>query len=281
MKDKIKFAEKLSTFLETDGVLSEGEKGIDFLEGLYRYIGDPDPVLRDDLVYPVFASLVSFDEYLSDLEVKDVLRKLLSDEFLHYQLGEKGSDGVFKRAFSALVLVPIIGRHVEKPFLSEDEVQYVFKRSLEQFKAETDLRGYTEEKGWAHSNAHIADVFGALMSCESHKNDFLKPILEAIAYKINQGLGPWTAEEDERLATAIWRAFFTAPDMDLNWVRSWGQSVIDAFTAAKGMERYYISTNGKHFFRSLYFRGLKHAPDSEVLKVLREIQDQLNRHLNY
>lgn len=279
--EKQEFAEKLSIFLETDGLLPEGTTGEDFLEGLYQYIGDTDPIMRDDLVYPVFATLVSSDEYLSDDVVKEVLSHLLSDDYLHYQLGEKDTDSVFKRAFSALVLVPIIGRHREKPFLTEDEIRSVFNRSLELFKAEQDLRGYTEDKGWAHSNAHIADVFAELLEYEPLKNEFLQSILEGIVFKILQGAGPWTAEEDERLVTAIWRGFFTAPRIDSEWVQKWGEGVVSASKVATGMKRFYISINGKNFFRSLYFRGLQHHPESEVLEVLRDLQDQINRHLNY
>ncbi len=97
-----------------------------------------------------------------------------------------------------------------------------------------DLRGFTEDKGWAHSNAHTADVFAQLLACEPEGKEFLKPILNGITYKICQGQGPWTAEEDERLVTA--------------------------FGEAKGMQRFYISMNGKHFFRSLYFRGIHNHP---------------------
>ncbi len=130
------FKERLLVFLEKDGEFLHGEKATDYLEFLYKYIGDPDPDLRDELVYPVFATLVSSDEYLSKEEVSLVLDKLLSDEFLHYQLGEAGTDSVFKRAFSALVLVPIIDRHIESPFLSHAQIVNIFERCMAQIRSE-------------------------------------------------------------------------------------------------------------------------------------------------
>ena len=64
MIDKQQFSEQLSNFLETDGILPEGVKGTDLLEGLFQYIGDVDPVMRDDLVYPTFGTLFSSNSYL-------------------------------------------------------------------------------------------------------------------------------------------------------------------------------------------------------------------------
>lgn len=279
--EKNELKKRLSAFLETDGNFEPGEKAEDYLGSLYHYIGDPDPEMRDDLVYPVFATLVSSDEYLSNEEVYDVLDKLLSEEFLQYQLGEVGTDGVFKRAFSALILVPIIERHLESPFLKDEQIRHIFEKCIHQFKGEADLRGFTEDKGWAHSNAHMADVFGQLLACEPLNKEFLPCILHGITYKVNQGLGVWTAEEDERLVTAIWRTFFTDSNMSKAWVETWSNEVVAAFETAKGMKRFYISMNGKNFFRSLYFRGLHHYPESDLLKVLMEVQSKLNRHLNY
>ncbi len=281
MNEKKDLMEKLSAFLEKDGNFEPGEKAADYLEALFKYIGDPDPVLRDDLVYPVFATLVSDAEYLSNEEVVVVLNRLLSDDFLHFQLGEKATDGVFKRAFSALVIVPILDRHIESPFLTDEQLAYTYERCLDQFRRETDLRGFTEDKGWAHANAHMADVFQQLLACRYSNIEPLKPILEGITYKICQGINIWTAEEDERLVTAIWRSFFTDPSITKEWVENWSNKVVTAFENAKGMERFYISINGKNFFRSLYFRGVHQFPDSELLKGLAEVQSKLNRHLNY
>ena len=281
MENKQVLMEKLSNFLEKDGNFESGEKASDYVESLFKYIGDPDPIMRDELVYPVFATIVSDEEYLSNEEVSVILNRLLSDDFLHHQVGEVGGDGVFKRAFSALVIVSILDRHIESPFLSDEELDYTYDRCLDQFKKESDLRGFTEDKGWAHSNAHMADVFQQLLGCQYSNREPLKPILEAITYKICQGLHVWTAEEDERLVTAIWRNFFTDPSITKEWVENWSNEVVSAFENVKGMKRFYISINGKNFFRSLYFRGVHQFPDSELLKILAEVQAKLNRHLNY
>ena len=73
---------------------------------LTRMLGDPDPANRDGIAYPTLATWISQGVY-------DELLKGLGDGMatgLDVGLGEDGTDSVFRRSFSALVLAECIER---------------------------------------------------------------------------------------------------------------------------------------------------------------------------
>lgn len=80
----------------------------DLTPALLGNLGSPDPVLRDDLAYMILATWVSRGEYGSG-ELRAMAADLLGN--LRQGIGEAGTDTVFLRAFSALILGELTQRH--------------------------------------------------------------------------------------------------------------------------------------------------------------------------
>jgi hypothetical protein len=121
------------------------------LESLDK-IGTTDPVLRDELILEfLFNSIV--EKKLEKQEIKTLLKKCLSNEFLFYKIEEHVGDGVFKRSFTALIVRCIVYYHneIDGTLLTKEEISEVFEKTTEYFRLEEDKRGYVPEKGW-----HIA-----------------------------------------------------------------------------------------------------------------------------
>lgn len=145
------------------------------------------------------------EKKLEKQEIKTLLKKCLSDDFLFYKIEEHVGDGVFKRSFTALIIRWIVYYHneIDNTLLSEEEISEVFEKSTEYFKLEEDKRGYVPEKGWAHSFGHIGDLLRTLALSKEMEEKNLLDILYLVKEKVAIHDYVFINEEAERLTTAI------------------------------------------------------------------------------
>jgi hypothetical protein len=123
----------------------------DLTAELTRMLGDTDPEMRDGTAYPTLATWVSRGVY-------DDLLSGLGDGMaagLGVGLGERDTDSVFRRSFSALVLGECIARDNERPLVAGSKVLEWGDRVATWLLRERDLRGFVPDKGWARS-PHVA-----------------------------------------------------------------------------------------------------------------------------
>jgi hypothetical protein len=126
-------------------------------------------------------------------------------------LGERGTDSVLLRSFSALDLSILADLDVERPFLTPAERAALLDAALAYFRDERDLRGYDRQQGWIHSAAHTADLLKSLAAGRSLRPGDQGRILQAIAAKLEAPVYTWG--ETERMAhTAL--AVLERPDFD-------------------------------------------------------------------
>ncbi len=128
------------------------------------HIGSPDPELRDDLIYDIFAHWIEAD-LLDAGQLKQLLDVSLDGSHLFYRIGESGTDSVFTRTFSALVIALIVDAHRRHAFLTSGELHRVKDEIEDYLCRERDVRGYVDGKGWAHAVAHAADMLAELAQC--------------------------------------------------------------------------------------------------------------------
>lgn len=271
----------LQVVAANDYTWSEGDQAINYLESLCHYIGDPDPVLRDELVYPILGDLVQDETQLSDTDAATLLERLSGENYLSKGLGLEADDSIFTRTFSALIIACLIDRDLEKPYLSDKQRQAVGTRLLHAFIAEKDIRSYVPEKGWAHSLAHYSDAVGCLLNHEAMAQQFLHPVMVALASKLSARQGVWTGAEDERWVTALAKPIFEKSILPEATIQDWLGQMGGAIESVKGPYRNEISINNRQFLRSLYFRGLKHYPEHPLLQPIFEAQERINPHIQY
>jgi len=168
------------------------------LEG---FLASPDPELRDEIGYSTLAAWI----YQKRLVEPPLVRTLTNDlvRNLTQGIGDRESDGVFRRSFSALSLSVVVARDNAAPVLGADEFRRVEAAALVYLAGERDLRGYDPQKGWMHSAAHTADLLKSLA-----RSRFLEPaeqprLLDAMARKLATAPTVFTHGEDERFARAI------------------------------------------------------------------------------
>lgn len=168
-------------------------------EELTVMLGSTDPALRDEVAFQVLATWIERGVY-------DDLLAGLGDGMaagLRSGLGERGTDTVFRRSFSALVLGQCLARNNTTGLLPASQVLRWGDQLAHWYVHEQDLRGWVEDKGWAHAAAHGADAIGVLGQYPELGRAELVVLLDVIADRV---LAPTAdllvAGEPDRIALA-------------------------------------------------------------------------------
>ncbi|MCL2363828.1 MAG: DUF2785 domain-containing protein [Defluviitaleaceae bacterium] len=271
---------------DNDDIIPDDVDFDGLLYDMVAHLGNPDPELRDDLI---FASLNEFvdDGMIDAVQMRRMLDTCLSDSHLFHGVGESGTDTVYARSFSSLVIALAFVVHEDhEPFLTADDVTRIKKALLRYVLLEQDFRGFVDGQGWAHAVAHVADALGNLAGVENvvgtdvgyfHDRDTLLEILGAVKHLVNNKKFVYQTEEDERLVGVI-NSVLSNEVLNAGDIKNW----LDNFYVDDPDEDdfvypddFYLKVNRKHFMRSLYFNFLECTDDEFDNVAVRELQMHL------
>ncbi|HDX9590475.1 TPA: DUF2785 domain-containing protein [Bacillus pseudomycoides] len=176
------------------------ENKIDIVKAMINHIDSTDSELRE-LIYSSFSKLILDNQLAHELQV-EILEFCLSD-LLFKGIGENGTDTVFTRSFTSLLIALILYKDNEDHFLPESVVYKAKDTLIHYIALEQDLRGYVPEKGWAHSVAHLADACVELVKNEKIEQKCYSKILETLWKKIFHSKDVYIHNEDERIVRPI------------------------------------------------------------------------------
>jgi hypothetical protein len=265
--------EKLIRIKNNSHLLEKNENyyplGLEMLEN----IGSLDPELRDDLIYSTLFWWISRSRFTFE-ELKDLLNISLDCAHLFYKLYEKDEDAVFKRTFSVLIVALIINKHREENFLSDKELYEVKDKLIEYMLQEKNVRGYDEERGWAHSAAHTSDALDELVQCTCFSETDLMDILDSIKAKVCIGYYVYIDNEDERMVTAVESIFNRKLLSNLEIIK-WLKEFKIENIKGNHIEKIHLMINIKGFLRSLYFRLLEKEDSIFIVQEIKKVLDNL------
>lgn len=242
----------------------------DLTAQLTRMLGDPDPEIRDGLAYPLLATWIEHGAY-------DDLLAGLGDGMcagLSAGVGESGTDSVFRRSFSALVLAECIDRDTLIRRQPPSRILEWGDRLAAWFVRERDLRGFVDGRGWAHAAAHGADALGALARSPYFGATELTVLLDVIADRVLDPATPLLVHgEPDRIAHAVME-ILRRDRVPLTIVEPWVNR-IEAGARARtrgGADPFLRTGNAQAVLRALYLQ-LAVSPDhpavrSDLLLVL-------------
>jgi hypothetical protein len=259
-----------------DCAIPDGHSAKELLDELIHNLSSPDPELRDDLSLTILATWLERGAY-TNIEMRALIPPMLIG--LRAGIGENGTETVFQRTFSALVLAELIHVDNKQPYLLDSEVFDVLDKALAYLLAEHDPRGYVPSQGWAHALAHTADLLMVLARSRYLGKSELLHILQVIAARlVDSGHALYLDNEDERLVNTVMAAL-ERNLLELDSLKDWTKSLAqpdgdgwkDAFlSAARNHARFNIKT----FLRSLHYRLVKaETPPAiapEFIPILRE-----------
>jgi hypothetical protein len=235
---------------------------------LTAMLASPDPELRDEIAYSTLTAWIYQQKRLDAAAVGSLATSLAAN--LRVEVGSVGSDAVFRRSFSALMLSVVVARDNGDPVLSESSYRGLLDAALAYLAAEKDVRGYDDSKGWIHSAAHTADLLKFL-----GRSRYLQPadatrILDGIALKLSAS-PILVYGEDERFARAA-SAIVNRMDFDRQGFAAWADRskpapVRDARPTAGQLQ---AAQNVKNFFSKFDVLLSVDPPPSDAVRAARD-----------
>jgi hypothetical protein len=195
-----------------------GSNLTDLTAELSDLLASPDPVLRDEIAYSTLTAWIYQTRVLDADMLRTLVNTLLAN--LRSGIGERGTDSVFGRSFSALMLSVVVARDNAAPFLSADEFHGIERAAQAYLRAEQDLRGYDPGHGWAHSAAHTADLLKFIGRSRHLDAAGQAQLLDAVTQKLTSAPVVFTYGEDERFARAV-LSIVNREDFDRAAFASW------------------------------------------------------------
>ncbi|BES63712.1 DUF2785 domain-containing protein [Gottschalkiaceae bacterium SANA] len=273
MKTMEIWKEELQAIRANDWRLPRDVKADAYALALYDLLGELDSELRDDLALSLLARLTE-GEKLS----KDTCRELLArsqGDGIFVRIDEAQGDGIFKRSFALLVIAILVEDHVKshRAWMRKDRFIELVENLIRYAEEEHDLRGYVMEFGWAHSTAHLADVFAELAACKELNDDQSKQIFHAILKRMAVQDYVYIHGEDERMAKAACALIKQQKIEFLDWEEILVEEMTGIDDTLPGYLRVQKQENAKIFLRSLVARiqrvGLDQKWTFPVISVLR------------
>lgn len=250
----------------------------DLTAELTRMLGSSDPAERDHTAYPMLATWIDrgvYDELLAGLG-DGIATGLVAG------LGEVGTDSVFRRSFSALLLGECVARDNRRALVRGSQVLDWGDRLVSWYLRERDDRGFVEGKGWAHAVAHGADAIGTLAESPHLAAPELMVLLDVLADRVlADGSRLLVSGEPDRIAEATMRVL-RRNVLPLSVVEPWVRRIAARATAypSERQDPYLVTGNPEAFLRALHLQ-LALAPDppqvrSDLLLVLVDALRQTN-----
>ncbi|CAI9417154.1 DUF2785 domain-containing protein [Nocardioides sp. T2.26MG-1] len=240
--------------VHADGLAVPSDRPLDDLTAeLTRMLGDPDPALRDGTAYPTLTTWIDrgvYDDLLAGLGDGMAMGLLVG-------LGEQGTDTVFRRSFSALVLGECIARDNRRPLLPGGKILEWGDRLATWLLRERDLRGWVPGKGWAHGIAHGADALAILASSPHLATPELTVLIDVIADRVLLPVDRlFTSGEPDRLAFATMNVL-RRNVVPLRVLEPWIARLAGAAgtrSSYNDRDPYLAGGNAEAFLRALYLQ---------------------------
>jgi hypothetical protein len=225
----------------------------DLTAELTRMLGSPDPAQRDGTAYPTLATWIGrgvYDDLLSGLGDGMAMG-------LQAGLGDTGTDSVFRRSFSVLVLGECIARDNARQLMPGGKILEWGDRVATWLLRERDLRGFVPGNGWAHAVAHGADALGTLAESPHLSTNELTVVLDVIADRLLLPVDRlFTAGEPDRLALATMKVL-RRNRVPLRVLEPWIARLAAAAAPRSShddRDPYLAGGNAEAFLRSLYLQ---------------------------
>ncbi len=243
-------------------------------------LGNPDSIIREGCLDVLWELIESGELPNSTLmDTGDELTRNLSRG-----LGEDGTDSVFLRTFSALLVGVIVSEDEIRrqkrtgglePFLSPEKFTDWYAAAKKYVLEEKDCRGHIEGKGWAHSVSHGADLlrdfaFHRFTAAADHLD-----ILKILSARLTQNTEEININNDDNRLARVVITIMLRGELDLAAYENWLDDLPAGFEGkhwrdfAQNREKAVAWFNATTFLRALYFgllHGVIHVKDLDFYK---------------
>ncbi len=233
-----------------------GHQLTDLTEELFSYLASSDPELRLEIANAILEQWISVRNLYSDAQLDTMIDELLDN--LRNGIGESGTDSIFLRSISLWILAYIVRHDSQVSFMSVSRFNALFIYIEQYARDEQDLRGWVDDKGWAHSTAHIASLLVAI-SEHPHANQSIdERILSLVSLLATRQTDYiYHHGEDDRMADSV-MTVLSKNNVSIAFLRNWLKQLESVMAlASEGMSFdiriYNAYMNARNFVRAVYF----------------------------
>lgn len=224
----------------------------ELLPYFYKYIGSPDPELRDELIFSTMANWIYRGVFTNE-EIYKIAETLVQDDYILNGIGRENDDSVFIRSATALQLWAIIVTQKEKNFLSFNFIGGIFEKTIKLLQEEVDYRAYVPDKGWANSISHTANVLTELVQLPEIQKPWMILTLNSIFDKILQYNFQFQGDEIEQLATTVAEILLREILLEEEIQPSFEKLKIQPHFHGQDPENFFRFINVRNLLRAIYF----------------------------
>jgi Protein of unknown function (DUF2785) len=269
-REQSKEKEFLRSIAENNYQIPTDIDAFEFAKNLMANLSLTDEEIRDDLSYMTLASGIIGQQKLSHEQLEKLLNYALDEEHAFFRIGEVGTDSIFMRSFSNLVVAAILFNDANDPALSWEALHATKNALLRYAHEEKDWRGYVEGKGWAHAMAHLADALDECAQNARMTPDDRKEIMLAVS-ELASLAEPLYHEEDVRLANVAYHVIL-GKMLDDEFLSTW----LASCAVSRDVNGTRV-TNARNFLRSLFFflhwDGVATVLSTEISSLLKQKED--------
>lgn len=171
------------------------------LDELLLHIGSTDPELRDGLIYPQLATYIASESFTIE-DTNRIFDFILSGHGLMYRMGTSDATAVLTRSFSALALAELLVMDKTRHLLTQSQLDRLSTYLQIYLEQEKDVRGFIDGLGWAHSMAHIADVYAVWFTHPASRPQEELGVIDAMIRQLTRSDYLYVDEEADRMVTA-------------------------------------------------------------------------------
>ncbi|WP_312193599.1 DUF2785 domain-containing protein [Exiguobacterium sp.] len=224
------------------------------LDELLLHIGSTDPELRDGLIYPQLATYIASESFTIG-EANRLFDFILSGHGLMYRMGTADTTAVLTRSFSALALAELLVMDKIRHLLTQSQLDRLSTYLQTYLEQEKDVRGFIDGFGWAHSMAHIADVYAVWFTHPASRPQEEIGAIDAMIRQLIRSDYLYIDEEADRMVTAWLQACRHGLSEDVllqrieRNIKEWLESDV-----TWGDAEWTTYRNVKQMLQTLYFR---------------------------
>ncbi len=181
-------------------------------------VGDPDPTIRDGLVYEGLA------KWLRGKRLTPVTIRAMYDNLLGQLTAAPDAAG-FRQPFAALILSEVARSDRIESVLSEAQRARLVTEAARYLRSVSDYRGFSETEGWRHGVAHGSDLVLQLAVNSQIDAASVDTLMAAIAVQVSPpGAVFYVYGEGDRLARAVFFAHRRGV-LPVAWWDAWFEGV--------------------------------------------------------
>ena len=177
------------------------------LQWLLDHLGDPNPDIRDELVFTSLARGIQ-EELFTQEQFQFIATRIVSDDGLDKEIDKTGTS-TLERSFRALIYANLLSADGNEhslfyQVLQTDIRNTMLDQGLHYLSKEQDTTGFSSQYGWVHAFAHGADLLTEVVCHPDFSASRIYEVFEILDPMFKRISIRFIDDEDWRLARVLY-----------------------------------------------------------------------------